>query len=65
VLWFLLWFVLVVAAAAFLGYLALGLYRKAKALMREAAAASDRLGEITAAMDESSASRDTSRSDLR
>jgi hypothetical protein len=64
VLWFLLWFVLVVAAAAFLGYLARTLYRKAKALMRDAAAASDRLGEITAAMDVSTAPRD-SRSDLR
>ena len=63
-LWFLLWFVLVVAAAAFLGYLARNLYRKAKVLMREAAAASDRLGEITAAMDQSTAQRD-SRSDLR
>ena len=64
-LWFLLWFVLVVAAAAFLGYLALGLYRKAKALMTEATAATDRLGEITAAMDVSTAPRDSLRSDLR
>ena len=63
-LWFLLWFVLVVAAAAFLGYLARNLYRQAKALMRDAAAATDRLGEITAAMDQSTAPRD-SRSDLR
>ena len=63
-LWFLLWFVLVVAAAAFLGYLARNLYRKAKVLMREAAAASDRLGEITAAIEQSTAPRD-SRSDLR
>lgn len=63
-LWFLLWFVLVVAAAAFLGYLARNLYRQAKLLMREAAAASDRLGEITAAMEQSTAPRD-SRSDLR
>jgi DNA-directed RNA polymerase specialized sigma24 family protein len=64
VLWFLLWFVLVVAAAAFLGYLARDLYRKAKALMRDAAAASDRFGEITAAMYQAPAPRD-SRSDLR
>lgn len=64
-LWFLLWFVLVVAAAAFLGYLALHLYRKAKALKREAADAADRLGEITAAMEKSSAPRDARRSDLR
>jgi hypothetical protein len=64
VLWFLLWFVLVVAAAAFLGYLARNLYRKAKVLMREAAAVSDRLGEITAAMEQSTAQRDR-RSDLR
>jgi hypothetical protein len=64
VLWFLLWFVLVIAAAVFLGLLARNLYRRAKALMREAAAASDRLGAITAAMDEATAPRDT-RSDLR
>jgi len=64
VLWFLLWFVLVVAAAAFLGSLARNLYRRAKAVMREAAAAADRLGAITAAMDESTAPRDT-RSELR
>jgi hypothetical protein len=64
VLWFLLWFVLVVGAAAFLGYLARNLYRQAKALMSEAAAASDRLGEITAAMDQAAAPR-TGRSDLR
>ena len=63
-LWFLLWFVLVVAAAVFLGFLARNLYRRAKALMREAAAAADRLGAITAAMDESTAPRDT-RPDLR
>jgi hypothetical protein len=65
VLWFLLWLVLVVAAGVFLGYLALHLVRLAKALTREAAAASDRLGEITAAMDESTAPRDSRRSDLR
>jgi hypothetical protein len=65
VLWFLLWLVLVVAAAAFLGSLARTLYRKAKALAREAAAASDRLGEITAAMTESSGPWDTRSSDLR
>ena len=64
-LWFLLWFVQLVAAAAFLGLLARNLVRKAKALMTEAAATSDLLGEITAAMDQSSAPRDTRRSDLR
>ena len=64
-LWFLLWFVLVVAAATVLGLLVRNVYRKAKAVMREAAAASDRLGEITAAMDQPSAPRDTHRSDLR
>ena len=58
-LWFLLWAVLVVAAAAFLSYLARTLYRKAKALTREVAAASDRLGEITAAMTESTAARES------
>jgi hypothetical protein len=65
VLWFLLWFVLVAAATVFLGYLARNLYRQAKALMREAAAASDRMGEITAAMDASTTLRDTHRSDQR
>jgi hypothetical protein len=65
VLWFLLWFVLVVAAAAFLGSISLTLYRKGKALAIEAAAASDRLGEVTAAMDEAAAARDSRRSDLR
>jgi hypothetical protein len=65
VLWFLLWLVLVVAAAAVLGYLARNLYRKAKALMREASAASDRLGEIAAAMTEPAAPRATRSSDPR
>jgi uncharacterized membrane protein (DUF4010 family) len=65
VLWFLLWFVLVVAATAFLGYLARNVYRQGKALMREAAAASDRMGEITAAMDASTTPRDAHRSDQR
>ncbi len=64
-LWFLLWSVLVVAATVFLGYLARNLYRQAKALMREASAASDRMGQITAAMDASTTPRDTQRSDLR
>ena len=64
-LWFLLWFVLLAGAAVFLGYLGRNLYRQGKALMSEAAAASDRLGEITAAMDASTAPRDTRRSDLR
>ena len=64
-LWFLLWLVLVVAAGAVLGYLARNLYRKAKALMREAATASDQLSEITAAMDASTAPRESRRSDLR
>jgi hypothetical protein len=50
VLWFLLWLVLVVAAAAFLGYLARNLYRTAKALMREAAAASDRMTQAAGAL---------------
>jgi Tfp pilus assembly protein PilE len=65
VLWFLLWSVLVLAAAGFLGYLARNLYRQAKALMSEAAAASERMGQITAAMDASTTPRDTHRSDLR
>lgn len=64
-LWFLLWLVLVVAAVAILGYLARTLYHKARALTREAAAASDRLGEITAAMTESSGPWDARSSGLR
>jgi hypothetical protein len=65
VLWFLLWSVLVFAAAAFLGSISLTVYRQVKALMREATAASDRLAEITAAMEESTGPRDARRSDLR
>ena len=64
-LWFLLWLVLVVAAAAFLGLLGRTVYRKAKALTREAAAAADRLGEISAAMTESATPRGGRSTDLR
>ena len=51
-LWFLLWLVLVLAAAIFFAYLGRHLWRKAKALTAELGAASDRLGEIAAAMNE-------------
>jgi hypothetical protein len=50
VLWFLIWFVLVVAAVGVLTVLGVHLYRQAKALTAELAAASDRLGEISAAI---------------
>jgi hypothetical protein len=53
VLWFLLWFVLVVAAVGVLTVLGVHLYRQAKALTAELAAASDRLGEIGAAIADS------------
>jgi hypothetical protein len=65
VLWFLLWLVLIVAAAAFFAYLGRDLYRKAKALTAELAAASDRLAEITDAMTESIAPPGTRSSDHR
>jgi hypothetical protein len=52
VLWFLLWLVLVLLAAAFFAYLGRDLWRKAKALTAELGAASDRLGEIAAAINE-------------
>jgi threonine/homoserine/homoserine lactone efflux protein len=65
VLWFLLWLVLVLAAAAFLAYLGRHLWRKAKALTTELGAASDRLGEIAAVISESSSPPSTRWSDLR
>ena len=53
-LWFLLWLVLVLAAAAFFAYLGRHLWRKAKAMTAELGAASARLGEIAAVISESS-----------
>jgi hypothetical protein len=50
VLWFLLWFILVAAAVGLFGYLGVRLWRQAKALSSEVSAASDRLGQISAAM---------------
>lgn len=64
-LWFLLWLALFVAAAAFFAWLGRHLYRKAKALTTELAAASDRLAAISAAMAESSAPPPARTSDLR
>lgn len=64
-LWFLLWLVLVLLAAAFLGYLGRHLWRKAKALTAELGAASDRLGEIAAALSEPGSRPHSSSSDLR
>jgi hypothetical protein len=52
VLWFLLWLVLVAAAVGLLAYLGVRLWRQAKALTSELSVASDRLGEIAAAMGE-------------
>jgi hypothetical protein len=65
VLWFLLWLVLVLLAAAFFAYLGRHLWRKAKALTAELGAASDRLGEIAAVMSEPSSPPRTSSPDLR
>jgi hypothetical protein len=65
VLWFLLWFVLVLAAAAFFAYLGRHLWRKAKALTTELGVASDRLGAIAAGISESSAPRHPRSTDLR
>jgi hypothetical protein len=53
VLWFLLWFILVAAAVGLFAVLGLHLYRQAKALVAELSAASDRLGEISAAIADS------------
>ena len=64
-LWFLLWLVLVLVAAAFLAYLGRHVWRKAKALTAELGAASDRLGEIAAAISEPSSPPHTRASDLR
>lgn len=64
-LWFLLWLVLVLAAAVFFAYLAGHLWRKAKALTAELGAASDRLGEIAAVIGESSSPPHTRSSDRR
>jgi uncharacterized membrane protein YedE/YeeE len=65
VLWFLLWLALFVAAAAIFAYLGRHLWRKAKALTTELAAASDRLAEITDALAGASAPPPTRSSDLR
>jgi len=62
VLWFLLWFALVAVAIGVFAYLGLRLWRQAKALTSELSAASDRLGEISAAMTATAPS--TSRADL-
>jgi hypothetical protein len=65
VLWFLLWLVLVLAAAAFFAYLGRHLWRKAKAMTAELGAASHRLGKIANAISESSSPPHPRPSDLR
>jgi hypothetical protein len=65
VLWFLLWLVLVLAAALFFAYLGRHLWRKAKALTAELGAASDRLGEIAAVIGDSSSPPPTRSPDRR
>jgi hypothetical protein len=47
VIWFLVWLVLVLAAAAVLGLLGRDLWRRSRLLVRELGAATDRLTEIT------------------
>lgn len=64
-LWFLLWLVLILLAAAFFAYLGRHLWRKAKDLTAELGAASDRLGEIAAALSEPGSRPRASSSDLR
>ena len=46
-IWFLVWLVLVLAAAAVLGLLGRDLWRRSRLLVRELGAATDRLTEIT------------------
>jgi hypothetical protein len=50
VLWFLLWFILLAAAAAVLAVLGLRLYRQAKAFSAELSAASYRLTQAAGAL---------------
>jgi hypothetical protein len=47
VIWFLVWLVLVLAAAAVLAALGRDLWRRSRLLVRELGAATDRLTEIT------------------
>jgi hypothetical protein len=47
VIWFLVWLVLVLAAAAVLAVLGRDLWRRSRLLVRELGAATDRLTEIT------------------
>jgi hypothetical protein len=60
VLWILVWFILVAAAVALFAYLGVRLWRQAKALSSELSAASERLGQIAAAMSAAPPPRTTS-----
>ena len=48
-LWFVLWFVLVVAALAFFALLGLWLFRKAKAVTADLAGVSEQFAQVSAA----------------
>ncbi|MGZ4589647.1 MAG: hypothetical protein ACXV4A_01435 [Actinomycetes bacterium] len=53
--WFLLWFVLILAACLVIGLIGRNLWRKTKALTAEVTAASDRLSAVSASLAELSA----------
>ena len=51
-LWFLLWLVLVLAAVAVMAVLVRRVYRASKALLAEMSVATDRLGQVSAALED-------------
>ena len=51
-LWFLLWLVLVLAAVAVLAVLGRRVYRASRALAAEMSVATDRLAQVTAALED-------------
>jgi len=60
VIWFLVWLVLVLAAAAVLGVLGRDVWRRSRLLVRELGAATDRLTEITDRLGDLEAARQAS-----
>jgi hypothetical protein len=58
VIWFIVWLVLVLAAAAVLGLLGRDLWRRSRLLVRELGAATDRLTEITDRLGDLEAARE-------
>jgi hypothetical protein len=61
VIWFLVWLVLVLAAAAVLGVLGRDLWRRSRLLVRELGAATDRPTEITDRLGDLEAARQSPR----